>query len=85
MVKIRIEATKEAAKKRHNEIQAHLDATTMTIYTDGSGIEGKIGAAAYNTATNEASHQHLGSEAQFNVYTAELTAVHLAIKQLWNH
>ena len=83
--KIRIEATKEAAKKQHDEIQAHLDITTMTIYTDGSGIEDKIGAAAYNTVTNEASHQHLGSEAQFNVYIAELTAAHLAIKQLWNH
>ena len=57
----------------------------MTIYTDGSGIEGKIGAAAYNSVTNEASHQHLGSETQFNVYTAELTAVQLAIKQLRNH
>ena len=57
----------------------------MTIYTDGSGIEGKIGAATYNSATNEASHQYLGSEAQFNVYTAELTAVHLAVKQLENH
>jgi ribonuclease HI len=57
----------------------------MTIYTDGSGIENKIGAAAYTTATNEASHQHLGSEAQFNVYAAELTARHLAIKLLGNH
>jgi hypothetical protein len=72
MVKIRIEATKEAAKKQHDEIQAYPDTTTMTIYTDGSGIENKIGAAAYITATNEACHQNLGSEAQFNVYTAEL-------------
>ena len=65
--------------------QTHLDATTVTIYTDGSGIEGKIGAAAYNSVTNEASHQYLGSKAQFSVFTTELTAVHLAIKQLWNH
>ena len=71
--------------QQHDEIQAHQDATTMTIYTDGSGVEDKIGAAAYNSVTNEASHRHLGSEAQFNVYTAELTAVHLAIKQMWNH
>ena len=84
-VRIRIEATKEAAKKHHDETQAHLDATMMTFYTDGSGIEGRIGAAAYNAVTKEASHQHLGSEMQFNVYTAELTAVQLAIKQLRNH
>ena len=66
-MKIRIETTKDATKKQHDETQAHLDTTTMTIYTDGSDIDGKIGAAAYNSLTNEASHRHLGSEAQFNV------------------
>ena len=60
--KIRIEATKEAAKKQHDEIQSQSDAMTMTIYTDGSGIENKIGAAAYNSTTNEVNHQHLGDE-----------------------
>ena len=83
--KIRIETTKDAAKKQHDEIQTYLDAMTVTVYTDGSGIEGKIGAAAQNSVTNEANHQHLGSEAQFNVYTAELTAIHRAIKQLRDH
>ena len=34
---------------------------------------------------NEVSHQYLGSETQFNVYTAELKALHLAIEQLRNH
>ena len=34
---------------------------------------------------NKTSHQYLGNETQFNVYTAELTALHLAIKQLRNH
>ena len=63
----------------------HPDTTTITIYTDGSGIENNIGAAAYNSATNEVSHQHLGSEAQFNVYTAELTAMNLAVKQMRHH
>lgn len=63
IVKIRMEATTEAA----DEIQAHMDATTVTIYTDDSDIEDKIGAATYDIVTNEASHQHLESEAQFNV------------------
>jgi ribonuclease HI len=76
---------KRSRQKQHDEIQAHPDITMMTIYTDGSGIENKIWAAAYTTATNDASLQHPGSEAQFNVYTAELTAVHLAIKLLGNH
>jgi ribonuclease HI len=63
----------------------HPDDTTITIYTDGSGIENKIGAATYNPSTNEVSHQYLGSETQFNVYTAELKALHLAVTQLRNH
>ena len=82
---IQMEATKDNAKDQHYKTQTHLDATTVMIYTDGSGIESKVGAAAYNSTTNEVSHQHLGSEAQFNVYTAELTALHLAVKQLGNH
>ena len=34
---------------------------------------------------NEISHQYLGSEIQFNVYTTELTVMHLTIKQMRNH
>ena len=83
--KTRIEITKNDAKDLHDRIQTHPDDTTMTIYTDGSGIENKIRAAAYNSSTNEVSHQYLGSETQFNVYTAELKALHLAVNQLRNH
>jgi hypothetical protein len=79
--KIRIEATKEAAKKQHDEIQAHLDTTTMTIYTDDSDIETKIGAAVYITTINEAGHQYLGNETQFNVYTAELPVTYTSSNQ----
>ena len=63
----------------------HPDDTTITIYTDGSGIENKIGAAAYDSSMNKVSHQYLVNETQFNVYTAELKALHLTIKQLRNH
>ena len=82
---INVEATKDSAKDQHNKIQTQSDPKIVTIYTDGSGIENKVGAAAYNSATKEISHQHLGNEEQFNVYTAELTAIHLVIKQLRNH
>lgn len=79
--KIKIETTKDDAKDKHDKIQTHLDATTLTIYTDDSDIDSKIGAASYNSATNEVNHQHLGREVQFNVYTTELTALHLAVQQ----
>jgi ribonuclease HI len=54
---------------------------TMTIYTDGSGINGMIGAAIYNATTDETKHQHLGDELRFNVYAGELTALHMGITQ----
>ena len=41
--KIRIETTKDDAKDQHDKTQTHSDATTVTIYTDGSGTESKIG------------------------------------------
>ena len=77
--KIKIETTKGNAKDQYVKIQLRSNVTTVTIYTDGSGIENKIGAAAYNAATNAVTHQHLGSETEFNMYMAELTALHLAV------
>ena len=83
-VKIKIEATKDNAKDQHDEICERPKALTVAIYTDGSGIENKIGAAAYNSSANEVGHQHLGDVTQFNVYAAELTALHLAVQQIQN-
>ena len=51
-------------------------------YTDGSGVENKVGAAAYSPTMNTTSHQHLGSEKQYNVFTGEVTAVQLAVEIL---
>ena len=70
--KTRIEITKNDAKDLHDRIQTHPDDTTITIYTDGSGINNKIGAAVYNATAGTTNYQYLGSEAQFNVYAAEL-------------
>ena len=53
----------------------------MTIYTDGSDIEGKIGAAAHNATTKRTTRQHLGDDRRYNVYAAELTAIHIGITQ----
>ena len=53
----------------------------MYIYTDGSNIDGKVGAAAYNATTLTTSQQHLGSETSFNVFAGEVEAVNLALKQ----
>jgi ribonuclease HI len=50
----------------------------LFIYTDGSGIEGQIGAAAYSPQLSQTKHLYLGTDKQFNVYTAELNAIELA-------
>lgn len=77
---VKIEKTKETAKAAHDMAQAHPNPSIKTIYTDGSGIENKIGAAAYIPSTKEAIHHHLGSEAQYNVYAAELSAVYISLQ-----
>jgi ribonuclease HI len=53
----------------------------MTIYTDGSGIDDKIGETAHNAITKRTTCQHLGDEWRYNVYAAELTALHIGITQ----
>ena len=83
--KVKVEDTKEDAKHLHNDIEKHQSNQAITIYTDGSGIVGKVGAATFKPSTDEVVHQYLGSETQFNVYVGELTAIQLAVEQLWSH
>ena len=80
-VEIKINITKDKAKDQYYEMQ-NEKSTAATIYTDGSGIKSKIGAAIYDATINETKHQHLGKDTQYNVYTAELVALQLAIETL---
>ena len=73
-----ISQDKQSAKAHHDRIQGINQYTLpLTIYTDGSGINNKIGAAACNT--KEILHQHLGPSEKFNVFTAEVSAIGLAM------
>lgn len=81
-VEVQVSGTKDDSKGEHNKMQECIDGATTAIYTDGSGIEGKIDAAAYNTTTDRVSHLHLGSEKQYNVFTGELAAMQLAVEML---
>src|SRR6266496_1174942 len=80
-VEIKIDVTKDKAKDQYYKMQ-NEKSTATTIYTDGSGIKSKIGAAIYDATKNETKHQHLGKDTQYNVYTAELAALQLAIETL---
>ena len=63
-------------KQRHDE--AVHDPNTIWIYTDGSGIDGQIGAAAVCQTTSETRKQYIGTESSHKVYAAELEAIKLA-------
>ena len=81
-VEIQIDATKDTAKDLHNKKQEHKNAATVSIYTDGSGVENRVGAAAHSPTMNTTIHQHLGSEKHYNVFIGEVTAVQLAVEML---
>jgi hypothetical protein len=67
---IQMADTKDEAKNQHENTV--MDPNAAQLYTDGSGIENKIGAAIYQMDTNTTRLQHLGSETQYNVFAAEL-------------
>jgi ribonuclease HI len=85
-IDVHIEATKETAKEYHDTTApGHIsDSSTISIYTNGSGIDSNIGAAAVCPTVSITAHQHLGTESSYNVFAAELTAIHLAIRMLEN-
>jgi len=49
-----ISTSKEEAKAAHDEMLKQATPMTIIVYTDGSGIKGKVGAATYNPAMNRA-------------------------------
>lgn len=75
---IRIMPNKKTAEQNHKEQlqkeKAHY------IYSDGSGINGKIGAAAVSTATETPTirRTYLGPSTFFTVYSAELYGIAMA-------
>ena len=79
---INVRPTKTEAKNLHDKMQENTSPTTVSIYTDGSGIANKIGAALYNSSTNEAAHQHLGKDTKYNVFAAEVTALQMVAQYL---
>ena len=67
---------------RRNAVANAKDNSGTIIYTDGSGFENGIGAAAIltqNGSTISSSRYHLGSAQLHTVYEAEATAVILAL------
>ena len=56
------------------------------VYTDGSGFNGKVGAAAVIPSTGREASKYLGNlETEHSVYVAELQAINLALDLLITH
>ena len=55
----------------------------MLLYTDGSSINQKVGAAAVDAAHNITLKSFLGQALQYTVYSAELRGINLALTIAW--
>ena len=78
-ITVHIEPNKELAKKYLDDtITRHSnDLKTLCIYTDGSSINRKVGAAAYTKEITK--KQNLGKDSDYNVFARKLTAIDLGI------
>jgi hypothetical protein len=76
----------EPAKEHHDTaVLAYTpNPSTISIYTDGLGIDRNTDAAAALNMPNHINHPHqnLGKESSYNDLAAELTAIHLTIEML---
>lgn len=73
-----ITSSKEQAISQHNTaIQTSTSQGLLPIYTDGSGINGKIGASAVTTSISD--QAYLGPDTQYTVFAGELYGILLAL------
>jgi ribonuclease HI len=74
-----IDSSSEKAQKEHRKKQQR-ETNAIHIYTDGSGINGGIGAAAVSTTTNETASAYMGADTTSTVYAGELQGIILALR-----
>jgi ribonuclease HI len=78
--KVFIDDRETAVKKHHDIHTKRPEEIPLIIYTDGSGIEGKIGAAALVNVTGEHRHCQMGTDEVSTVYSAELRGTEMALE-----
>ena len=64
---------------QHKEFLKH-PSNSIFVYTDGSGIDDNIGAAAVSPLTQCTKMAHMGSSETSTVYAAELQGINLALQ-----
>ncbi|KAJ5819485.1 hypothetical protein N7474_005076 [Penicillium riverlandense] len=71
---------REVAVERHNQVlMKDSREKPLIFYTDGSGIEGRIGAAAIVDLEDQHVHSQMGDDGTSTVYAAELRAIEMAL------
>ncbi|KAJ6436935.1 ebs-bah-phd domain-containing protein [Purpureocillium lavendulum] len=73
-----IEDTAEGARKKHLAL-LRQEKAALHIYTDGSGINGQIGAAAVCPTIQQTRSSYMGTEDVSTVYAGELQGISLAL------
>ena len=76
---IRIAPDAETAVKEHDEVCKTQQYTHMTVFTDGSDIQGRVGAAAWEPHRRWKCLADIGPSSQFTVYGAELIGIWMAM------
>jgi ribonuclease HI len=72
-----IDENAEIAMKQHETTRQ--DQSVTAVYTDGSGINGRVGAAAVCPQCNETRSVYMGEQSEATVYAAELQGILLAL------
>jgi hypothetical protein len=73
--------TQDEVKKKHEQITAATGQQTI-IYTDGSDINSKMGAAAVSPDGGLMGSACLGKETEYTVYAAELLGILMALSMV---
>jgi ribonuclease HI len=76
---IRIAPDADTAVKEHDEVCQLERYTHMKVYTDGSDIQGRVGAAAWEPHRRWKCAADIGPSDQFTVYGAELIGIWMAL------
>ena len=76
--RVHIEGTADKARQKHQDLM-RKETAALHIYTDGSGINGHVGAAAVCPTTQQTKRSYMGTDNTSTVYAAELQGISLAL------
>lgn len=74
-----IARTKAEGREQHDKATSMRDQQQLVVYTDGSGINGKIGASAVAPSIGVIRKTFLGPTALYTVYSGELQGIAMAL------